>query len=79
MLRIKNKNKKSIFFFQVKITTFRHIHFYLSFNFSSVTTLIVKKLLQINVFTNISIKVDIHITVTNKLDNKTKQYCYENR
>ena len=38
----------SIFFFfcliiQVKITTFRHIHFYLLFDVSSVTTLIVKK------------------------------------
>ena len=30
-------------------------------------------------FTNISIKVDIHITVTNKLSNKIKQYCYENK
>ena len=30
---------------QVKITTFRHIHFYLLFDVSSVTTLIVKKLL----------------------------------
>ena len=28
-----------------KITTFRHIHFYLLFDVSSVTTLIVKKLL----------------------------------
>ena len=28
-----------------KITTFRHIHFYLIFDVSSVTTLIVKKLL----------------------------------
>ena len=78
MLRIKNENKKSIFF-QVKITTFSHIHFYLSFKVSSVTTLIVKKLLEINVFTNISIKFDIHITVTNKLNNKIKQNCYENR
>ena len=40
---------------QVKITTFQHIHFYLLFNVSSVTTLIVKKLLQINFFKNISI------------------------
>ena len=30
---------------QVKITTFWHIHFYLLFDVSSVTTLIVKKLL----------------------------------
>ena len=30
---------------QVKITTFRQIHFYLSFDVSSATTLIVKKLL----------------------------------
>ena len=30
-------------------------------------------------FTNISIKVDIHVTVTNKLNNKIKQYCYENK
>ena len=50
----------------VQITTFRHVHFYLLFDVSSVTTLIVKKLLEINFFTNISIKVDIHITVTNK-------------
>ena len=71
----KHKQKEFSCAIQVKITTFRHVRFYLLFDVSSVTTLIVKKLL----FTNISIKVDINITVTNKFNNKLKQYCYENK
>ena len=55
------------------------MQFYILFDVLSVTTLVVKKLLEINFFTSISTKVDIHITVTNKLNNKIKQYCYENK
>ena len=39
------KKRCLVLLIQVKITTFRHFHFYLLFDVSSVTTLIVKKLL----------------------------------
>ena len=41
----KHKQKEFSCAIQVKITTFRHVRFYLLFDVSSVTTLIVKKLL----------------------------------
>ena len=41
----KQEQKKFSCAFQVKITTFRNVQFYLSFDVSSVTILIVKKLL----------------------------------
>ena len=65
---------------QVKITTFQQNHFLIYYS----TFRVILHSLSRNCFKSIFYKyfykkVDIHITVTNELKSKIKQYCYENK